>query len=466
MKGDVMTYKTWLGITLGLIVVIGGCGLIEEPVENTPITEIHHMITENFLLLDNLTIEQTVGVEMTADSMIQGFNSKQEHIKNTFNEVLGTICIAGVLSIDRDQNSYPINGVYTFLVDETIIETIKTTCDSRAISAGNTITITVQDTQTNKSDTYVKHLIIDLGDGAISHYDIRHNNSNINILMTEKATESNTAGYDYRTIIDYDPKNNILKTEYLSVSDISTNTSIDFYRTYSNANKAYVSSYENDQFNTVYFATGSKDKYKLSTDKNSWKDAHSECVLEGGYLAHILSETAHDNLINLCFSGTQDDDCWIGLNDLETEGELKWAGGTSSTDYSNSNYNKDEDVELIINWQEDGRDCFHLEAHYSGRKIEGNPCSTQAKFICEFSNSTQTQISFLELNSDESEMNRCINRDTGIDSSCDTQLNKAESTKDLVNSFVTLLETSGSWIDNTYKLTFESETLESDPLSQ
>ena len=118
-----MIYKKWIGVAVGLILVMGGCGMVEEPVENTPITEVHNEIIETFNLLDNLSIQSNTAAGTAVPSIIQGFNTNQTSIKAKFNEVMSNLCLAGVLPIDRDENSYPVNGIYTFSIDSNIAET-------------------------------------------------------------------------------------------------------------------------------------------------------------------------------------------------------------------------------------------------------------------------------------------------------------------------------------------------------
>ena len=455
-----MIYKKWIGVAVGLILVMGGCGMVEEPVENTPITEVHNEIIETFNLLDNLSIQSNTAAGTAVPSIIQGFNTNQTSIKAKFNEVMSNLCLAGVLPIDRDENSYPVNGIYTFSIDSNIAETIQRMCDNRFVSAVDTVTITVQDTSSEMNDTYVKHLIVDLGEGAIIHYDIRHNNSNINILMTETQAESNTQGYDYRTIIDYDPKNNILKSEFIEILDTSNNNNVYFFRTYIDSNKSFVAFYDD---NAIYSAAASNSRYELNTDEKNWYDSQASCVNKGGCLASILDTSTLSDLASKCSEQgstnalTYSDlltssDCWIGLNDIDNEGDYKWAGPESATDYSAINYT--DNLELY--WT-DGRDCFNLEKIYTWNKVEGQFCTEIANYICEYPIGTETAISYLDIANNESS-NKCINRTTGNDGQsfpCGASTKEASVIQMMINNF----DSSAGWIESKYKLSFDGDSI-------
>ncbi len=108
-----MIYKKWIGVAVGLILVMGGCGMVEEPVENTPITEMHNEIIETFNLLDNLSIQSNTASGTAVPSIVQGFNTNQTSIKAKFNEVMSNLCLAGVLPIDRDLFAIPLDILLT-----------------------------------------------------------------------------------------------------------------------------------------------------------------------------------------------------------------------------------------------------------------------------------------------------------------------------------------------------------------
>jgi len=439
--------------------------MVEEPVENTPITEMHNEIIETFNLLDNLSIQSNTAAGTAVPSIVQGFNTNQTSIKAKFNEVMSNLCLAGVLPIDRDENSYPVNGNYKFSIDSNIAETIQRMCDNRFVSAVDTVKITVQDTSSEMNDTYVKHLIVDLGDGAIIHYDIRHNNSNINILMTEKTTESNTAGYDYRTIIDYDPKNNILKSEFIEILDTSNNNNVYFFRTYIDSNKSFVAFYDD---NAIYSAATSDSRYELNTDEKSWYDSQAACVNKGGCLASILDTSTLAELTSKCSeqSSTNDStdsyieyiwelsDCWIGLNDIDNEGDYKWAGPESATDYSAINYTDNLELYWTIGTK---KDCFNLEKWQDLEWVEGQDCDKTENYICEYPVGSEIAISYLDIANNESS-NKCINRTTGNDGQsfpCGASTKEASVIQTMINNF----DSSAGWIESKYKLSFDGDSI-------
>ena len=69
--------------------------------------------------------------------------------------------------------------------------------------------------------------------------------------------------------------------------------------------------------------------YSYFTDTGiSWQDARLECVSRGYDLATVTSSEENTLLYSLITSGTS---CWIGLNDIDTEGTFLWADGSSSS---------------------------------------------------------------------------------------------------------------------------------------
>ena len=60
----------------------------------------------------------------------------------------------------------------------------------------------------------------------------------------------------------------------------------------------------------------------------SWVDARLECASRGYDIATVTSLEENTLMYSIATSGTS---CWIGLNDIDTEGTFTWADGTNST---------------------------------------------------------------------------------------------------------------------------------------
>lgn len=79
-------------------------------------------------------------------------------------------------------------------------------------------------------------------------------------------------------------------------------------------------------------------EYKLTNNKESWYDANQEARSEGGYLACINTEAENhwlvQNFSNRLSLERGITDLWIGLEDINTEGNYHWSDNTS-IDYTN-----------------------------------------------------------------------------------------------------------------------------------
>ncbi|KAF5890350.1 C-type lectin domain family 6 member A-like, partial [Clarias magur] len=64
--------------------------------------------------------------------------------------------------------------------------------------------------------------------------------------------------------------------------------------------------------------------YYFSTEKLNWTQSRDYCVKKGGHMVIITSQT-EQNFIALQIGETY----WIGLNDLETEGQWMWVNSQS-----------------------------------------------------------------------------------------------------------------------------------------
>ena len=116
----------------------------------------------------------------------------------------------------------------------------------------------------------------------------------------------------------------------------------------------------------------------FTNSPSNWTTARSRCAVWGGDLATITNRN-EDVLLDL-IAGVPTSPIWIGYNDIETEGEFKWADGTNSS-YTNweigqpDNYAGNEQCteKFYINpkWNDDN--CQYLRNYF---------CSTKGKFTC------------------------------------------------------------------------------------
>ena len=111
----------------------------------------------------------------------------------------------------------------------------------------------------------------------------------------------------------------------------------------------------------------------------NWNDARDECQTWGGDLASIASagENAASNSIR---SYSEAGDCWIGLNDMGTEGTFVWSDGSSS---SYRNWDDDEPNDLGGN-----EDCTQVRPTIPWNDLR---CSdTLHCYYCSLSNGKST----------------------------------------------------------------------------
>ncbi|KAM4543684.1 macrophage mannose receptor 1 [Fundulus diaphanus] len=96
--------------------------------------------------------------------------------------------------------------------------------------------------------------------------------------------------------------------------------------------------------------------YKLFADKKAWQDARTHCQKEGGNLLSITSEKEQAFLTTQLLS--QNDDLWIGMNDINWEMHFFWTDGKSisftnwakgqPTSSPDGRYFMDKDFDCVI----------------------------------------------------------------------------------------------------------------------
>jgi surface protein len=115
-------------------------------------------------------------------------------------------------------------------------------------------------------------------------------------------------------------------------------------------------------------------KYKYIDELLSWENANNYCAEQGGHLPALNSAEEHSMLSELCFSNSGNEDCWIGLNDIDLEDDFQWANGTA---YPADGYT------FNWTWNRADRDCFVLEGYHHNGSIEGDFCNSAKNFLCE-----------------------------------------------------------------------------------
>jgi hypothetical protein len=113
-------------------------------------------------------------------------------------------------------------------------------------------------------------------------------------------------------------------------------------------------------------------RYAFCFEARTYADAETDCVTQGGSLARIPSQTAHDEIRDGAFAVLAAD-FWIGLTDRAEEGTFVWTDGSPLTF---SAWNDGEPN----NWG-DGEDCVHLGV-WAGGRWNDMACETAMAYVC------------------------------------------------------------------------------------
>jgi lectin-like protein len=109
--------------------------------------------------------------------------------------------------------------------------------------------------------------------------------------------------------------------------------------------------------------------YLLGTLAATWSASSAACADWGGTLVRIDSAEEEALLGQNTLADT-----WIGLNDLETEGEMRWEGGAELGTFSHWAPDQPDDFDGT-------EDCVELLA--DGRGYNDRPCADLRAYLCE-----------------------------------------------------------------------------------
>ncbi|XP_058261118.1 hepatic lectin-like [Hemibagrus wyckioides] len=123
--------------------------------------------------------------------------------------------------------------------------------------------------------------------------------------------------------------------------------------------------------------------YYFSTDKLNWTQSRDYCVEKGGHLVIITSQTEQEFVV-LQIRETH----WIGLNDLETEGQWMWVNNQSLNETGVTFwYRSPQGISEPDNWKAEdptGENCTALghEVGITDKWFDAS-CRKLKQFICE-----------------------------------------------------------------------------------
>ena len=126
-------------------------------------------------------------------------------------------------------------------------------------------------------------------------------------------------------------------------------------------------------FDSAYVADPSSGRrYRVVTDTGaqaSWGDAHTDCLGDGAHLAVIDSDVEN----NYIQGQLGPDTTWIGLHDMNSEGNFEWVTGTPRT-YTNWNDGEPNDA----GWG--AEDCAGM---LTSGLWNDEDCGTPHLYVCE-----------------------------------------------------------------------------------
>ncbi|KAL2079243.1 hypothetical protein ACEWY4_024987 [Coilia grayii] len=121
--------------------------------------------------------------------------------------------------------------------------------------------------------------------------------------------------------------------------------------------------------------------FLFSSEKSTWNQSRDTCQAEGGHLA-IVDTDDKWNLLKRNIPGDKTAFYWIGLTDLEQEGQWRWVNNDTAIDRLSSHWFKSEPDNWTKNsTRPEGEDCAKMNAG-EGLWMDGF-CDEQFLYICE-----------------------------------------------------------------------------------
>ncbi|KAI8510713.1 hypothetical protein Bbelb_116290 [Branchiostoma belcheri] len=121
--------------------------------------------------------------------------------------------------------------------------------------------------------------------------------------------------------------------------------------------------------------------YKDFAEKKTYDAARQTCAADGGLLAMPKDNTANSAVYNLVGAGKR----WIGLTDIDIEGQWLFEDGQTLASAGYSDWNIDEPNDAGV-----GEDC--LEVDVDSRSWNDNNCGSGFGFVCQLGGSTMVGI--------------------------------------------------------------------------
>ena len=119
--------------------------------------------------------------------------------------------------------------------------------------------------------------------------------------------------------------------------------------------------------------------YKHFTHNKTWTNAKAVCNAKGAQLVKIEAADENDFIKKEFFAN--EGDFWIGLTDVETEGDWRWSDGCKLTGYTNWKAGQPNNIKK-------SQHCGAIKKeHFNNRTYDGewhdNACYVRKQFICE-----------------------------------------------------------------------------------
>eukprot|EP01083_Nonionella_stella_P083437 230739_1 len=132
-------------------------------------------------------------------------------------------------------------------------------------------------------------------------------------------------------------------------------------------------------------STASSPNYVLINDALEWNNADALCSFSyGTSLASIHNTSQNKEAQSTCTPSSSASECWIGLNDVDTEGTLIWTDGTSFDFGTNTSGGVYPWGANEPNFAVPKEDCTHLMEIKSNRTWNDNECDHTFRSLCNY----------------------------------------------------------------------------------